>query len=195
MKGLAWWFRPKGSRSIPRWCVSIFTTNFVQIFYRRLPCAAVWLLSGILLSLHKMIFSALFGIFKDKNLSPPFMHKGKTSQILSQAALWALTTPIVADMQVPFENFRLSLSCDVWDFRMVTKSNQGVSSLATAFGLITCSRLIHYFVVLKSETKICTLQSIGILSWPRGVALLGLPLGGLAVDLTGELLWVPISKL
>ena len=36
---------------------------------------------------------------------------------------------------------------------MQTKSNQGVSSLATAFGLITCSRLIHYFVDLKSETK------------------------------------------
>ena len=107
---------PKGQEKdqdlFPRWCVSIFATNFFQISYRRLSCAAIWLLSGILLSLDKMIFSALFGIFKDKNLSPPFMHKGKTSQILSQAALWALTTPIVADMQVPFENFRLSLSCD-----------------------------------------------------------------------------------
>ena len=78
---------------------------------------------------------------------------------------------------------------------MQTKSNQGVSSLATAFGLITCSRLIHYFVDLKSETKNLHTAVIWILYWPRGVALLGLPLGGLAVDLTGELLWVPTSKL
>ena len=148
MKALAWWLCPKGSRSIPRWSVSIITTNFVRIFYRCLSCAFIWLLSGILDKMIRWFFSALFWTFKTKSYFHPSCKMERLFKVSSQAALWALTTPIVADMQVPLETFRLSLSfdsdptsesldcklnptrgCPVWPQRLVSLPVRGWSTI------------------------------------------------------------------